>query len=95
MVKLSEEELIKRIKSGKSIQLKFGVLHEGINKVHVGHALIDPWEYEGILDEYEKDNVSFYLTGYGQGFEKVQDYFEYLAIECFINKDNNKLNYNV
>ncbi|MEK5486781.1 hypothetical protein [Lysinibacillus sp. FSL M8-0355] len=88
MVKLNVDEIVKRIKKGKSIQLKFGVLHEAINKVQIGCALIDPWEYEWILDEYEKDMILFFLAGYEQGYERVSDYFEYLAIKCFINDKN-------
>ncbi|MGE7689657.1 hypothetical protein ACQKMI_10615 [Lysinibacillus sp. NPDC097214] len=92
MTKLTTTELLERIESSKSISLKFGVFHTGIQKVQVGRALIDLYQYEAIEEEYEKDIVLFNMECKSMGFTKIEDYLEYQAISCFINRDNDSLN---
>jgi len=92
MTQLTTIELLERIESGTSIPLKFGAFHTGINKVQVGNALIDMYQYEAIEEEYEKETELFNMACESMGFSNIDKYFKYLAIACFINKDNNKLN---
>lgn len=92
MTKLTTMELLERIEGGTSNPLKFGVFHTGINKVQVGNALIDMYQYEAMEEEYEKDKELFNMACESMGFSNIEEYFKYLAVACFINTDYNKSN---